>query len=57
MVTTTLIPIQSAAMLYVDQVRRASGVGARSAFQSGLAERSSSVVTKSGARAAGPGFA
>src|SRR5450759_400673 len=35
-VMTTLIPIQSAAMLYVDQVRRESGVGARSGFQSEL---------------------
>src|SRR5439155_4877934 len=47
-VMTTLIPIQSAAMLYVDHVRRASGVGVRSGFQSGLRERSSPVVTKSG---------
>src|SRR2546428_10553707 len=39
-VITTLIPIQSAAMLYVDHVRRSSDVGARSGFQSGLCERS-----------------
>src|SRR4051794_27806838 len=32
-VITTLMPIHSAAMLYVDQVRRAIGVGARSGFQ------------------------
>src|SRR4051794_30876830 len=31
-VMTTLIPIQSAAMLYVDHVRRSGGVGARSAL-------------------------
>src|SRR5688572_7699950 len=35
-VMTTLMPIQSAAMLYVDHVRRSGSVGARSAFQSGL---------------------
>src|SRR5512132_4202447 len=46
-VMTTLMPIQSAAMLYVDQVRRAIGVGARSWFHSGLADKSSVVVTKS----------
>src|SRR5437763_2816746 len=46
-VITTLMPIQSAAMLYVDHVRRLSGVGARSGFQSLLCERSSSTVTKS----------
>src|SRR5688572_8082743 len=44
---TTLIPIQSAAMWYVDQVRLASEVGARSGFQSGLDERSSVRSTKS----------
>src|SRR5262245_64931492 len=41
------MPIHSAAMLYVLQVRRASGVGARSGFHNGLAERFSSVVTSS----------
>src|SRR5688572_16403842 len=34
---TTLIPIHSAAMLYVDQVRRSGGVGARSSLYRGLA--------------------
>jgi hypothetical protein len=38
---TTLIPIQSAAMWYVDHVRLDSAVGARSGFQSGLLETSS----------------
>ncbi len=37
-VMTTLMPIHSAAMLYVDQVRRSGAVGARSGFQSGLSE-------------------
>src|SRR5258708_36380881 len=46
-VMTTLMPIHRAAMLYVDQVRRDSGVGARSGFRSGLADRSASTVTKS----------
>ena len=44
---TTLIPIQSAAMWYVDQVRAESGVGARSGFHSGLADKSSVTSTKS----------
>src|SRR5258708_16340414 len=44
---TTLIPIQRAAMLYVDQVRRLSEVGARSGFHSGLRERSSLEMTNS----------
>src|SRR5688572_29209332 len=35
-VMTTAIPIQSAAMLYVDHVLRDGGVGARSRFQRGL---------------------
>src|ERR1017187_8794056 len=35
-VITTLMPIQSAAMLYVLQVRRSGVVGARSGFQYGL---------------------
>src|SRR3979409_2329167 len=48
-VMTTLIPIQSAAMLYVDQVRRESGVGARSLFQRGLDWMSSGTDTASGA--------
>src|ERR687895_1229763 len=47
-VITTLMPIQSAAMLYVDHVRRSGGVGARSGFHSGLPDRSSVVVTTSG---------
>src|SRR6185437_9209022 len=46
-VMTTLMPIQSEAMWYVVHVRRASGVGARSGFQSGLPERSSLISTKS----------
>src|SRR5688572_28467161 len=46
-VMTTDMPIQSAAMLYVDQVRLLSGVGARSSFQSGLPLRSSVTSTKS----------
>jgi hypothetical protein len=32
---TTAMPIHSAAMFQVDQVRRESGTGARSSFQSG----------------------
>src|SRR5687768_16023149 len=44
---TTLMPIQSAAMWYVDQVQLASEVGARSGFQSGLDETSSVNSTKS----------
>src|SRR5262249_4621099 len=36
-VMTTLMPIQSAAMLYVDQVRRSGAVGARSWLYSRLA--------------------
>src|ERR671910_1545587 len=40
-VMTTLMPIQSAAMFQVDQVRRSGAVGARSGFQRGLDDKSS----------------
>ena len=45
---TTLMPIQSAAMFQVDQVRLAMVVGARSLFQSGEELTSSVSSTKSG---------
>jgi hypothetical protein len=44
---TTLMPIQSAAMFQVDQVRSLIVVGARSLFQSGLLETSFVSSTKS----------
>ena len=44
---TTLMPIQSAAMFQVDQVRSLIVVGARSWFQSGLWETSVLSSTKS----------
>src|SRR5678815_1592688 len=43
-VMTTLMPIQSAAMFQVDQVRSLIVVGARSLFQSGLLETSLSLI-------------
>src|SRR3954447_21815546 len=50
-VITTLIPIHSAAMLYVDHVRRDGSVGARSGFQSGL-DRTSADDVMAGTSAA-----
>src|SRR5207237_5608201 len=47
-VMTTLIPIHRAAMLYVDHVRRAGSVGAKSGFQSGLLRMSSGANVDSG---------
>ena len=44
---TTLMPIQSAAIFQVDQVRSLIVVGARSLFQSGLLETSVVSSTKS----------
>ena len=44
---TTLMPIQSAAMFQVDQVRSLMVVGARSLFHSGLLETSFVSSTKS----------
>ena len=44
---TTLMPIHSAAMFQVVQVRSRMVVGARSLFQSGLADTSSRSSTKS----------
>src|SRR5215207_2336143 len=52
-VMTTLIPIQSAAMFQVDQVRRAGEVGARSGFQSGLLAISSVLPATGGVYAVG----
>src|SRR5258708_28883909 len=46
-VMTTLMPIHRAAMLYVDQVRRDSGVGSGSGFHTDLPDRSASTGTKS----------
>src|SRR4029079_11052460 len=47
-VMTTAIPIQSAAMLYVDHVLREGGVGARSGIHSGLPDNSRSTSFDSG---------
>src|SRR5678816_4305099 len=49
-VTTTLMPIHSAAMLYVDHVRRSGGVGERSSLQSRLVSRPTAAPATGGVK-------